>query len=171
VRRVLIVLFLVVVLLASTARLFIWPPVDAPIHSDAVVALGGDPGQRRAHYALQLAGEGYAPVAVISLGGNPPAPCPKHPPAGVAVICFRPNPLDTRGEAEYVAKLAARYHWNRVMVVPERSQTTRARVIFERCTSTNLSFVPVSDPVSHLPYDVIYEWAALAKAELLARSC
>jgi hypothetical protein len=31
--------------------------------------------------------------------------------------------------------------------------------------------VPVSDPVSHLPYDVAYEWGALVKAIVLERSC
>jgi hypothetical protein len=31
--------------------------------------------------------------------------------------------------------------------------------------------VPVSDPLSHLPYDVVYEWGALAKALIVQRSC
>jgi hypothetical protein len=31
--------------------------------------------------------------------------------------------------------------------------------------------VPVSDPSSHLPYDVVYEWGALAKALIVQRSC
>jgi hypothetical protein len=31
--------------------------------------------------------------------------------------------------------------------------------------------VPVSDPFSHLPYDVVYEWGALAKALIVQRSC
>ena len=31
--------------------------------------------------------------------------------------------------------------------------------------------VPVDDPVSHLPYDVAYEWAALFKALVVQRSC
>ena len=161
---------LIVVFLAATARLFVWSPIDVPVHADAVVALGGDPGQHRAHEAIALARAGYAPVAVISLGGNPPVSCPR-PVQNVDVVCFRANPLDTRGEAEHVAALVARRHWTRIMVVSERSQATRARLLFKRCTTVELRIVPVSDPVSHLPYDVVYEWAALLKALVVHRGC
>ncbi len=161
---------LIVVFVAATARLFVWSPTDSPTRVDAVVALGGDPGQRRAHYALELVKSGFAPVAVISLGGTRAVPCPTHP-RTERVICFRANPLDTRGEAQYVARLARRRHWNQLVVVSERSQTTRARMLFERCTSAHLHMVPVSDPGSHIVYDVVYEWGALAKALILQRSC
>jgi uncharacterized SAM-binding protein YcdF (DUF218 family) len=147
----------------------VWPPTDAPVHVDAVVALGGDPGQRRAHEAIDLVRAGFAPVAVISLGGIPADPCPAH--HGVAAICFRADPLDTRGEAEYVARLARRRHWTQLIVVSERSQATRARMLFKRCTPVHLHMVPVADPLSHLPYDVAYEWGALVKALIVERSC
>jgi hypothetical protein len=169
--RVLAIAIVVIALfLAATARLFIWPPTDTPTRVDAVVALGGDPGQRRAHQAIALVVAGFAPVAVISLGGKRAVPCPHHSDQ-VRVICFRAKPLDTRGEAEYVAGLARRRHWNQLIVVSERSQTTRARLLFERCTTAHLHMVPVSDPGSHLLYDVAYEWGALAKALVLERSC
>ena len=163
-------LVVVALFVAATARHFVWSPVDAPRRADAVVALGGDPGQRRAHHALALARQGFAPVAVISLGGNPPVRCPVSV-RGVTIICFRAHPLDTRGEAEYVAALAARRHWTRLIVVPERTQTTRARLLFKRCTPAQLVMAPVNDPVSSLPYDVAYEWAALTKALVVRRSC
>jgi uncharacterized SAM-binding protein YcdF (DUF218 family) len=155
---------------AASARLFVWSPIDAPRRADAVVALGGDPGQRRAQHAIALAREGFAPVAVISLGGNPPVRCPPHV-GGITIICFRAHPLDTRGEAEYAAALAVRRHWTRIIIVPERSQATRARLLFKRCGATQLVVAPVNDPVSALPYDVAYEWAALAKALVVRRSC
>ena len=168
--RILAVLGIVVVLwLAATARLFVWPVTDAPTKVDAVVALGGDPGQRRAHQAIALVRAGYARVAVISLGGYHP-PCPAPPPK-VQVICFRPNPLDTRGEAEYASKLAARHGWTRLIVVPERSQSTRARLLFERCTTARLYIVPVADRPSHWAGDIVYEWGALLKALVLKRAC
>lgn len=170
-RRILIVVGVTVaIFLVATTRLFVWPQIESPTHVDAIMALGGDPGQRRAHKAIRLALAGYAPVAVISLGGEHPAPCPTAP-RRVKVICFRANPLDTRGEAEYAARLAARNHWNRLMVVPEHSQSTRARLLFERCTKAKLFIVPVSDPPSRLPGDILYEWGALLKALLLKRSC
>jgi hypothetical protein len=164
-----LVLVVLVLFVAATARLFVWPPTDAPQRADAAVALGGDPGQLRAKEAIRLVRQGYAPVAVISLGGTTPAPCP-HPEPKVAVICFRANPLDTRGEAEYVGALAARRHWLRLIVVPERSQATRARMLFERCTGARLIVVPIADPPSSLFVAIPYEWGALVKA-LIVRGC
>ena len=54
----------------ATAVLFLWPSTDPPSRADAIVALGGDPGQLRAHYAVGLAEAGYAPVVLVSLGGG-----------------------------------------------------------------------------------------------------
>jgi hypothetical protein len=169
-RVLLAVALLVVLFLAATARLFVWPPTDQPVRADAVVALGGDPGQLRAKEAIALVRQGYAPVAVVSRGDVPEAPCP-DPGPGVNVECFRADPLDTRGEAEYVAALASRRHWTTLILVPERSQATRARLIFERCTRARLVIVPVADHGLHLVYDIAYEWAALAKALVVQRSC
>lgn len=163
-------LLLLVALPVATARLFLWPPSNNPSKVNAVVALGGDTGQLRAKQAVKLARSGYAPVAVVSLGGKRPAPCPAPVPR-VSIICFRADPLNTRGEAEYVARLATRRHWDRVIVVSERSQTTRARLVFKRCTSIHLDMVPVADPRADLFYDVSYEWGALIKALVLVRTC
>ncbi|HLI73097.1 MAG TPA: ElyC/SanA/YdcF family protein [Acidimicrobiales bacterium] len=165
-----VVVLLVVVFLGATARLFVWPATDGPAKADAVVALGGDPGQRRAHQALELAREGYAPVAVISLGGIRPVPCPRSP-GRVEVICFRANPLDTRGEAEYVARLVHRRRWRSIIVVPEKTQSTRARLLFKRCTAVPMRMVPVDDRGSRIVFDIAYEWGALLKALVLVRSC
>src|SRR5450631_2488735 len=160
----------VFVLVVGTPRLFVWPPTDHPTRADAVVALGGDPGQLRAKSAIQLAREGYAPVVVISLGGETAVPCPRPVPH-VQLICFRADPLNTRGEAEYAARLVARRHWHRIIVVSERPQATRARMLFQRCTSVQLEMVPVADTRNRLPYDVAYEWGALLKALVLVRGC
>jgi uncharacterized SAM-binding protein YcdF (DUF218 family) len=166
---VLIVALVIVVPLAS-ARLFIWPPTDSPTKADAVVALGGDSGQLREKKAIKLAESGYAPIAVISLGGTKAVPCPKPVPH-VSIICFRADPLDTRGEAEFVSRLVAQRHWNRIIVVSERSQATRARLLFGRCTPIHLEMVPVQDPQVNLPYDVVYEWGALTKALVVEPTC
>jgi len=169
-RLLLVLVVVAVAFLAVSARLFVWPPTDQPSRADAVVALGGDPGQLRAKQAIALVREGYAPVAVISLGDVPEAPCPAAG-AEVRVECFRADPLNTRGEAEYVATLAARENWTKLILVPERSQATRARMLFERCTRAQVVVVPVADHGWHLLYDVVYEWGSLAKALVLHRSC
>ncbi len=167
---VIIIMVLVAAVPLLTARLFVWPPTDPPSRADAVVALGGDTGQLRQQKAIMLARAGYAPVAVVSLGGTRAVPCPS-PVHGIEIVCFRAHPLDTRGEAEYVSALAARRHWRSLILVSERSQATRARMLFERCTGVRLIVVPVTDPRTKLFYDVAYEWAALTKALVLQRSC
>ena len=159
-----------VVFAVATARLFLWPPTDAPAHVDAILALGGDPGQLRAKQAVSLAESGYAPVVLVSLGGYPPAPCPRAK-AGIEVVCFRANPLDTRGEVEFATREAARHHWTSMLMVPERSQATRARLLFRRCSDLRLLVVPVSAHGVVLLFNVAYEWAALTKAFIVHTSC
>jgi len=154
----------------ATARLFLWPPTDAPVHVDAIVATGGDPGELRSAKAISLAVAGYAPVVVISRGGNIPVRCPRagH---GVQVICFRANPLNTRGEMEFAANIAARHHWTSLMIVPGRDQATRARLLFRRCSDIHLTVVPVSGYAVNYLYSMAYAWASLAKAFVANTSC
>jgi uncharacterized SAM-binding protein YcdF (DUF218 family) len=167
-RVIFVVLLAVIVFLILTARLFVWPATDTPSRVDAIVALGGDPGGGRMSSAVQLAKAGYAPIVVISLGGDPKVRCPPTP-KGLEVICFRPDPVNTRGEAEFVGKLATQRDWHRIIVIPDRTQTTRARLLFKRCTPIRLEMVPVHE--SQLFVGVAYEWGALIKALIFNRSC
>ena len=109
---VVLLLVLAVLFVAATARLFLWPPTDNPAKVDAILALGGDPGQNRAKEGVALAEAGYAPVVMVSLGGYPRDPCPTAK-APVQVICFRANPLNTRGEVEFATRLAKEKHGRR----------------------------------------------------------
>ncbi len=170
VRVGLVLLVLGVVFLAATARLFVWPPSNAPARVDAILALGGDPGQLRAKQALSLAEAGYSHVVLVSLGGKTPAPCPKAK-AGIEVTCFRANPLNTRGEVEFATRQAARHHWTSMLMVPERSQATRARLLFRRCSDMRLLVTPVTAQGTALVTSIAYEWAALAKAFVVHTGC
>ena len=155
---------------AASARLFLWPPTDAPARVDAIVATGGDPGQLRAKEAITLAESGYARVVLVSLGGYPPAPCPTAR-SGIEVVCYRANPLNTRGEMEFAADQARRHHWTSLIVVPQRDQATRARLLFRRCSDVHLLVVPVSAHGTHLLFDLAYGWASLAKAFVVQTGC
>lgn len=167
---VVLALLVGVLFAATSARLFLWPPTDAPAHVDAILALGGDPGQLRAKEAVSLAEAGYSSVVLVSRGGYPPAPCPPAR-AGIEVVCFRANPLDTRGEVEFATRLAVRRHWTSMLMVPERDQSTRARLLFRRCSDLRLLVVPVSAHGTTLLVDLAYEWAALAKAFVVHTGC
>lgn len=153
----------------ATARIIVWPPQGAPARVNAIVMLAG-PGARLT-VAVQLARQGRAPVLVVSRGHlGYGGPCPK-PIAGVRIICFDPSPADTRGEAEYVARLARRYRWHSVVLVTTREQATRARLLLGRCYSGSVYVVTAAQPWYMWPYQVAYGWGSLLKAIFLQRAC
>lgn len=156
-----------VVLVAASARLIVWPSVSGPKQADAIVVLAG--AGPRVATAFRLAREGYARTVIISLGTRPTIPCPRL--SGVAVACFVPSPVDTRGEAEHVARLAARHHWHRLLVVPGRFQATRAGILLHRCFSGTVYLAPASAVGADAPYLFVYQWGALLKAVFVVRSC
>jgi uncharacterized SAM-binding protein YcdF (DUF218 family) len=159
----------IVVFCLTTARLFVWPTRGMPAHVSAVVMLAG-PGDRLP-VALQLAKEHRASVLVVSQGQHGyGGPCPPEP-SGVRLICFDPEPGNTRGEAEYVGRLARRYQWSSVVLVTTRSQDTRARMMVQRCFGGPVYVVTAPLPAGSWPYQIAYEWGALFKALFLYRAC
>ena len=152
-----------------TARLLVWPAQGMPARADAIVMLAG-PGDRLA-VAMQLAREHRAPVLVVSQGwegyGGPCAPAMP----GVKVICFDPNPGNTRGEAEFTGKLAKRYGWHSVVLVTIATQDTRARIIMRRCFGGSIYLATASLPWYDWPYQIAYGWGALLKALVVYRAC
>jgi hypothetical protein len=169
-RKTLIVLAAVfVVACAATARLFIWPTQGMPSRVDAIVMLDS-PGHPLA-FAVRLAGQHRAPFLVVSQG-TPASrdPCPRRVP-GVTLICFNPTPPTTQGEAEFVGRLAEKYHWQSIAVVAITTQDSRARLRVERCFPGHVYVVTAPIKLSTWPYQISYEWAALVKALVFQRSC
>ncbi|MEZ5408859.1 MAG: YdcF family protein [Acidimicrobiales bacterium] len=128
---------------AATAVLFVMrDDADRPLApADAVVVLAGGRSERLDH-GLRLAASGAAPVLVISNGDEPDWPearaiCRGGPglPTGVEVLCPRPDPQRTAGEATMVARLAAERGWRRVVVVTSDFHALRSRLWFERCAA------------------------------------
>lgn len=164
-----VVTTLILVFAAVTARVLIWPVVWTPAKADAIVMLAG-PGNRLPT-AVQLAREHRAPVLVVSRGWmGYGGPCPSAIP-DVRIICFDPDPGDTRGEAEYVGALARRNAWHSLILVATRPQAVRAQLDFGRCFSGQLYVATAPVPSSDWLYQIAYGWGALMKAALLVRSC
>jgi uncharacterized SAM-binding protein YcdF (DUF218 family) len=163
------VMALIAAFVLVTVRLFIWPAQGSPAHVSAIVMLAG-PGDRLP-VAIQLARENRAPVLVVSQGQHGyGGPCPPPTP-GVKLICFNPDPGNTRGEAEFAGQLAKKYHWRSIVLVTSRAQDTRARIVVARCFSGSIYVVTGSLPSGAWPYQIAYEWGALFKALVLYRSC
>jgi uncharacterized SAM-binding protein YcdF (DUF218 family) len=150
---------------------------DPLAHADAVIVLGGEHDGRE-HYGVQLARRIGASTVLMS---NPyPADdaimrtwCGKRD-GEVTVICDRPSPLTTRGEAEMARRYARELGWRRIAVVTWRFHLPRARLIFSQCYSTDPSrivmrAVPKSyDRLSLATWEslYVYQYAGFAKAEL-----
>jgi len=165
-----VLLVVVLLWLALSAKLFVWPahdPVEGA-HADAVVVLNF-PGPRW-QVAQELARERAAPVMLVSVA-SVEWNCPQESFPGVRLECFRPDPLSTRGEARYAAEQAREHGWHSLIVVTSLAQATRARVRVERCFAGSLQVVVVRPSPVALAYDVFYEWGALVKALIWQRGC
>jgi hypothetical protein len=170
-RFVTVALVIFIALSAVTARLFVWPVQGMPAHVSAIVMLNG-PGERLGT-AEGLAWQHRASFLVVSRPtpywghGSVCAPAIPH----VKVICFVPSPATTQGEAEFVGRLAEKYHWTSLVLVSITPQDSRARLRVERCFSGPVYVVTASLPLSAWPYEIAYEWAATVKALVLQRGC
>lgn len=169
-RKALLVLAVIIAAFcAATARLFIWPAQGMPPQVSAIVMLDG-PGNTL-DVAVRLAAQHRAPFLVVSQG-TPASrdPCPRQV-RGVTLICFNPVPATTQGEAEFVGRLAGKYHWQSIAVVTVTPQASRARLRVERCFAGHVYTVTASLTRSSWPYQISYEWAALVKALVVQRGC
>ncbi|MGA3220145.1 MAG: YdcF family protein [Acidimicrobiales bacterium] len=170
-RATALVLVLVLLWVALSAKLFVWPAHDpvAGAHADAVVVLNF-PG-RRWQVAQELARERAAPVMLVSVA-SVEWNCPLTSFPGVRLECFRPDPFSTMGEARYAADQARQHGWHSLIFVTSLAQATRARVRVKRCFNGSVQVVVEPRPsLPALAYDVVYEWGALAKALIWQRAC
>ena len=164
----------VVVLAVAGYLMFTRPQGDPLIKADAIVVLGGEKDGRLA-YGLDLARQGYANTVVLSNSyGDDDAEFRRACAAGtdvVTVICFRPDPFTTRGEAMFVARLAKQNHWSHVIVVSWNFHMVRARYIFHQCFAGTVTMRPVPRSYDYsLPRWAVtyaYQYFALAKAAVL----
>jgi uncharacterized SAM-binding protein YcdF (DUF218 family) len=168
-RCVLTAAILVALFCALTARLFIFPASGMPSRVNAIVMLAG-PGDRLPE-AVRLAREHKANVLVVSRGYEGySGPCPAPVP-GVKLICFDPNPATTRGESEFVGRLARRYGWRTIALVTSTPQDSRARFRMGQCFSGKTFVVTVGLPFSSWPGEIAYEWGATIKSLVWQWSC
>lgn len=129
--------------------LFVFPSSRPGPATDAVVVLAGEPGVRLP-VAVDLARSG-AGVLVVSTPDPRPetaegALCAE--PGQLTVICFRPDPSDTRGEAQAVGRLIAQHGWTSVTVVTSTYHVRRAGLLIGRCTDADVDVVAARPDIS-----------------------
>ncbi|MCT1722810.1 YdcF family protein [Kocuria marina] len=135
---------LVVLWLAVCHAVLDNPRVDPPKRSDAVFVLGPPDTSRMAYAEDLVFNQHVADTLVISA----PDPQPYEPPQmqeyystrpfcapreGVEVICFKPDPSTTQGEAMELQKLFEERGWDTVTAVTFTQHVPRSRLILSRC--------------------------------------
>lgn len=127
---------LVLIAIVSTGALAVMviPRDDVPQDPDAIVVLGGA-GPERAALGIELA-ERYDAELVLSssagiFGERQGRQC------NVDAICFEPEPKNTAGEAENVARLAREQGWDHVTVATSDFHTARSRYLFRQCMGSD----------------------------------
>ncbi|WP_231686107.1 YdcF family protein [Arthrobacter sp. ZBG10] len=135
------------------------PPADKQ-HSDAVIMLGGLSADRLPA-ARGLQDELDIPVLVLAetgLAGNASADdaCDAARLPSADLVCFRPDPLNTRGEAMAIERLVKLNHWKSVTVVTSDFHATRAGTLVRQCTDAEVHMVPA--PASMGPGDWLWRF-------------
>lgn len=154
------------------------PRTEEPATSDALLVLG-PPDTQRITRAQQLMERGIAPVLVIATPDAQPGDSPAMvqyyedkdfcaPRTDFEVICFKPNPSTTQGEAIELRDLAAERGWDTVTAVTFKQHVPRARMILERCYGGELRMVATDygfTPLGALG-QYVYQSAGFLKAWL-----
>lgn len=144
------------------------PRTDEPSRSDALFVLG-PPDRTRLAEAQRLMDAGIAPVLVIAVPGagdlgDESGPvyytraqqvCAAEP--AYEVICFRPDPSTTQGEALQLRELSRQRGWDHVSALTYRQHVTRSRLILERCYAGELDVLAFDYP--ELPRGLLREFA------------
>lgn len=122
-----------------------------PKQADAVVMLGGASKERLLD-AMLIRDQVKAPFLVLSYtntAGNASADsyCDLHSNKLIYpdVICFTPNPLDTRGEAQQIGTLVSEHGWKDVVVVTSKYHVERAGTLMKQCANAKVSMM-ATDP-------------------------
>jgi hypothetical protein len=138
---------LVVVVLGGlwgiVAAALVQASTDTARPADALVVFAGGRGERLSK-ALVLLQQQVAPVLVISNGRDARWQAANQLCASrqrFEVLCPRPDPDTTRGEARMVGDLAARRGWRSVVVVTSTYHARRTQLLLGRCFDGQLQIV------------------------------
>jgi uncharacterized SAM-binding protein YcdF (DUF218 family) len=156
---------------AMTLRLFVFPDLNTPAPSDAIVVLGGQSAQG-SEEGIRLAQQGFAPTLAFSVSPSRHCPYRLRAVPDVNILCFVADPATTQGEARSIARFAADLHWHRIIVVMPTPQASRARLRIGRCFAGQILEVGMAPSGAWgWTREIVYEWGAMFKAVVLQPSC
>lgn len=137
--------------LIAAFQLFHNPPHATPQKTDAIVVLGGMSNERLPVGLALRKQLGIQDLVVVTTGLPANAGsdkfCEEHD--GVTHLdCFRPDPLNTRGEAARLRDLAAERGWTSVTVVTSDYHVQRAGTLMKQCIAADVTMVGTEPELS-----------------------
>lgn len=147
--------------------------VDQVERADAIIVLGGEHDGREA-YGVSLAERGVADTVVLS-NPYPASDKTMKKYCGVEtdsyrVLCEKPEPSTTRGEAIFTQELAEQNGWTHVVVISWRYHLPRAKYIFGQCFDGDVTMEAVPRTYNfslvYWEYTYLYQLGGFAKAAI-----
>lgn len=127
---------------------------DPPLHSDAIVLLGGD--RIGMQEGFKLLDRGYGDVLVLFWYADALEEC-REGYRGHEVLCLQPLPVTTQGEAMAIGELAKDRRWQTVTVATWPRHIIRSRFLVERCYSGELRWYETPYPYE-VPEQISQSW-------------
>ncbi|MDP5225545.1 MULTISPECIES: YdcF family protein [Arthrobacter] len=126
-------------------NLFCFPPPARPGSADAVVLLGGASAERLpTALALfrELPGDPTLVLSTTDTAANAAADAMcREPEPGLKLVCFHPDPRNTRGEADALRRLTELHGWRSVIVVTSSYHVPRAGELLGQCLPARVRMV------------------------------
>jgi hypothetical protein len=158
----------VVVASAVAVRFVVFPDVDSIGKTDLVVVVDGPGDLDKFNVTGKVVAVNPRTTVLYSASDGR---CDEMRRITPHLVCFRPNPDTTEGEARFAAAYATAHHDDTMTVVARRAQLGRARIRFSRCWHGQLAMVEVPmsfwSALRQLPYQTL----ATIKAETVQRHC
>ena len=158
-------------LMAADLVVFVWPPSNTPERTDLVVVLGPWQHLSRPATGAALVRRYPGTRLLISVYDSSECPLLREMTGDPAADCFVPNPFTTRGEARAAATYAQEHHLRSVTMVTTGDQLVRAGVRSSRCLSQPVRLVAAPSSLSFRFERLVYQNAAMIKAEGWERGC
>lgn len=163
--RHLLIYVIPALVVAAGLPVYVFPMQQTPAHADVAFVLGS-PDAWRIDLAKKLIDERRVSALLISVpsGQTPPSTC--STPMPFPVVCARPNPSSTLGEARMLRTQLASHGWRTAVVITATPHIARARLILHQCVAEGVSVVGRSDGIDLGEWgrQYLYQTVAMVKA-------
>lgn len=152
----------------------VFPRTDNVTHVDVVLVLGPAVPWRM-DQARELADQGVTQNVLVSVPGSRdtwPEECRQPDQAGFTVVCFRPDPFTTQGEARELRAQMQAHGWTTAAAITMTPHVARARMIIDRCVPGGVQMIGGGHrSPAEWAYNYVYQGAGFVKAFLVTTGC